>query len=165
MIRSLNPATGQLLRTFDPLSSDQLEARLALAAAAARTYGNESIDQRRFWMRRLAALLESDREDLASLMVTEVGKPITAARAEVDKCALVCRYYAENAARMLEPEVIQTEHQRSYVRWDPLGVVLAIMPWNFPLVAGIPICCAGADGRQRRAPEARAICPTVRPRD
>ena len=133
MIQSINPATGKLLRQFDPISPGLLEAKLALAAAAAKTYPGEPLDARRFWMRRLALLLEGDREELASTVVAEMGKPIAAARAEVDKCASACRYFAETAAHMLEPEVIDTEHEQSYVRWDPLGVVLAVMPWNFPL--------------------------------
>ena len=133
MIRSLNPATGKLLRSFDPITPELLEARLVLAAAAAKTYPEEPLEQRRFWMRRLALLLEADREELAATVVMEVGKTISAARAEVDKCAAICRYFAEHAALMLEPEWIKTEHLQSYVRWDPLGVILAVMPWNFPL--------------------------------
>ncbi len=132
MIQSLNPATGQVLRRFDPLTPAALEGKLALAAATAKTYAAETLDQRRFWMRRLALLLESDREELATTIVREIGKPIAGARLEVDKCASVCRYYAENAASILQPEFVPTEHAESYVRWDPLGVLLAIMPWNFP---------------------------------
>jgi succinate-semialdehyde dehydrogenase/glutarate-semialdehyde dehydrogenase len=132
-IQSLNPATGKLLRSFDSLTPEALESKLALAASAARTYPSESLDHRIFWMRRLAALLEHDLEDLAILMTTEMGKTLVSARAEVAKCAAGCRYYAENAARILAPEPIETEHAESYVRWDPLGVVLAVMPWNFPL--------------------------------
>ncbi len=133
MIQSVNPATGELLRHFEPISPEVLESKLALAAAAARSFPLESLEHRQFWMRRLALLLESDREELAELIVTEVGKPIGTARAEVDKCVLTCRYYAEHAARILEPEPIETEYEQTYVRWDPLGVVLAVMPWNFPL--------------------------------
>ncbi len=133
MIQTLNPTTGQVLRTFDPLPPEAVQTKLQLAASAAQTYARETLEHRRFWMRRLTLLLESDRDDLASLIVTEVGKPIKAARAEVEKCAAVCRFYAEHTERMLEPETIPTEHAQSYVRWDPLGVVLAIMPWNFPL--------------------------------
>ena len=133
MIQSLNPATGQVLRRFDPLTPQAVQNKLELAASAARTYAGETLEHRRFWMRRLALLLESDREELATLVVTEVGKPISAARLEVDKCAAVCRYYTEQAERILEPEPILTEHAQSYVRWEPLGVILAVMPWNFPL--------------------------------
>ena len=133
MIQSLNPANGQVLRRFEPLTPSALDSKLMLAASAAKTYIAESLEQRRFWMRRLALLLESDREDLAAIIVTEMGKPIVVARAEVDKCVSACRYYAESAAGILQAETIATEHAESYVRWDPLGVVLAVMPWNFPL--------------------------------
>jgi succinate-semialdehyde dehydrogenase/glutarate-semialdehyde dehydrogenase len=133
MIQSLNPATGKLLRSFDALTPEAIEAKLTLAASAARTYPQESLDQRIFWMRRLAALLEYDREELAATMTAEMGKTLSAARAEITKCIACCRYYAENASRILSHEAIETDHAQSYVRWDPLGVVLAVMPWNFPL--------------------------------
>jgi succinate-semialdehyde dehydrogenase/glutarate-semialdehyde dehydrogenase len=132
-IQSLNPATGKLLRSFDPLTPEALNAKLAIAAHAARTYPNESLDQRIFWMRRLAALLEADTEELAATMTAEMGKTLVSARAEVSKCAAACRYYAQNAARILAPEHIDTESAQSYVRYDPIGIVLAVMPWNFPL--------------------------------
>ena len=132
-IQSVNPATGELLRSFEPLSQQAVEAKLALAAEASRSYVSEPLSQRTFWMRRLARLLESEVDELAAVMVAEMGKTITSARAEVQKCAKACDYYAESAEGMLAPESIATEHERSYVRWDPLGVVLAVMPWNFPL--------------------------------
>jgi succinate-semialdehyde dehydrogenase/glutarate-semialdehyde dehydrogenase len=132
-IQSLNPATGKLLRSFDPLTPEALNAKLAIAASAARTYPSEPLEQRIFWMRRLAALLEYDIEELATTMTSEMGKTLVSARAEVLKCAAACRYYAENAARILTPESIATESAHSYVRYDPIGVVLAVMPWNFPL--------------------------------
>ena len=133
MIQSINPANGKLLRSFDPLSSEAINVKLALAASAAKTYPRESLEQRIFWMRRLAAIVETDSEELATMMTSEMGKTLVSARAEVAKCVSACRYYAENAARILTPERIPTEHQESYVRYDPLGVVLAVMPWNFPL--------------------------------
>jgi succinate-semialdehyde dehydrogenase/glutarate-semialdehyde dehydrogenase len=133
MIQSLNPANGKLLRSFDPLTPEALNAKLAIAASAAKTYPKETLDQRIFWMRRLAALLEADIEELAVIMTSEMGKTIVSARDEVSKCAAGCRYYADNAARILAPERIATDHSDSYVRYDPLGVILAVMPWNFPL--------------------------------
>jgi succinate-semialdehyde dehydrogenase / glutarate-semialdehyde dehydrogenase len=133
MIQSLNPATGELLRSFDPLTSEALEAKLVLAAETAKTYPLETLEQRIFWMRRLAILLDNDTEELAALMTAEMGKTLASARLEVAKCASACRYYAENSVEILAPVTIQTEHAQSYVRWDPLGVVLAVMPWNFPL--------------------------------
>ena len=133
MIQSLNPATGKLFRSFEPLSTDALNAKLAIAAQATKTYPRESLDQRIFWMRRLAALLDADIEELASLITSEMGKTLASARAEVSKCAAACRYYAENAAEILAPKIIPTAHRHSYVRYDPIGIVLAVMPWNFPL--------------------------------
>jgi succinate-semialdehyde dehydrogenase/glutarate-semialdehyde dehydrogenase len=132
-IQTLNPANGELLRSFDPLTPEAIEQKLALAADAARAYPAEPLTQRAFWMRRVVQLLEADVDDLATTMVVEMGKPITTARSEVLKCAGACRYYADNAEAILAPEFISTDHARSYVRWDPLGVVLAVMPWNFPL--------------------------------
>jgi succinate-semialdehyde dehydrogenase/glutarate-semialdehyde dehydrogenase len=145
MIQSLNPANGKLLRSFDPLTPEALSAKLALAASAAKTYPKETLDQRMFWMRRLAALLEADIEELAVIMTSEMGKTLVSARAEVSKCAAGCRYYADNAARILAPERVPLHHpddsdhpdgpdpKEAYVRYDPLGVILAVMPWNFPL--------------------------------
>ncbi len=132
-IQSLNPATGELLRSFEPLTPAAIEAKLTLAHEASGSYASEPLSQRAFWMRRLVHLLETEENELAKIMVAEMGKTITAARAEVAKCARACRYYAEQSEAMLTPEFIQTEHAQSYVRWDPLGVVLAVMPWNFPL--------------------------------
>jgi succinate-semialdehyde dehydrogenase/glutarate-semialdehyde dehydrogenase len=132
-IQSFNPVNGKLLRSFDALTPNALEARLAIASAAARTYALEPVEHRVFWMRRLAALLDSDIEELATTMTAEMGKTLVSARAEVKKCAAVCRYYADNAAGILSDEPVKTEHAQSYVRWEPLGVVLAVMPWNFPL--------------------------------
>ncbi len=133
MIQSINPANGKLLRSFDPLTPEALNAKLTIAAMAAKTYPNENLDQRIFWMRRLAALVEADLEELAATMTAEMGKTLVSARAEAAKCATVCRYYADNAGRVLAPEHIATEHAESYIRYDPLGIVLAVMPWNFPL--------------------------------
>ena len=132
-IQSINPATGELLRSFRPLEPEAIAAKIALAHDASHSYPSETLPQRTFWMRRLAHLLEAEENELATLMVTEMGKTIISARAEVAKCARACRYYAEQSEAMLAPEFIATEHARSYVRWDPLGVVLAVMPWNFPL--------------------------------
>lgn len=132
-IQSINPATGELLRSFRPLEPEAIAAKIALAHEASRTYRSETLSQRTFWMRRLAHLLEAEENELATLMVREMGKTITSARAEVAKCARACGYYAEQSEAMLTPEFITTEHARSYVRWDPLGVILAVMPWNFPL--------------------------------
>ncbi|HWZ51582.1 MAG TPA: NAD-dependent succinate-semialdehyde dehydrogenase [Granulicella sp.] len=131
-IASINPANGKLLRSFTPLGEEEVRQRIGLAAEAFRSYREVPLEHRALCMRRLAALLEEEADELARTITLEMGKPLRAAQAELAKCALACRYYAENAGRMLAPEVIPTEASSSYVRWDPLGVVLAVMPWNFP---------------------------------
>jgi len=132
-IESINPANGEVLRSFEALSDDVLQQKIAVAAEAAKSYREIPLQDRALWMRKLAILIEQESDELAVLMTQEMGKPIASARAEAMKCATGCRYYAENAAKILTPKVIQTEASRSYVRYDPLGVVLAIMPWNYPL--------------------------------
>ena len=131
-IQSINPATGVLLRTFTPLTDEELQQKIALAETAFNGYGELPLPHRALCMRKLAHLLEEEAADLAALITSEMGKPITQARAEIAKCALVCRYYAEHAARILAPEPIDAQSIDASVRWDPLGVVLAVMPWNFP---------------------------------
>ncbi len=131
-IQSLNPATGEVLRTFEPLSDEAVKAKIAIARAAFKDGFEIPLEHRALCMRKLAGILEHEVEELAVLLTTEMGKTLASARQEVLKCASACRYYAENAARILSEEPIPTENQNSYVRWDPLGVVLAVMPWNFP---------------------------------
>jgi succinate-semialdehyde dehydrogenase / glutarate-semialdehyde dehydrogenase len=131
-IKSINPATGKLLRSFDSLTDDAARQKITLASKAFRSYVTVPLEHRALCMRKLAAILEHETDDLALLITQEMGKPLAAARLEILKCADCCRYYADHAARMLAPESIPTEHNHSYVRWDPLGVVLAVMPWNFP---------------------------------
>jgi succinate-semialdehyde dehydrogenase / glutarate-semialdehyde dehydrogenase len=131
-IESINPATNKLLRRFEPLTDNAARQKVALAADVFRSYANVPLDHRALWMRKLAAILENEVEDLASLITLEMGKPLQAARFEILKCADTCRYYADHAARILAPESVPTEPNHSYVRWEPLGVVLAVMPWNFP---------------------------------
>jgi succinate-semialdehyde dehydrogenase / glutarate-semialdehyde dehydrogenase len=131
-IESINPATNKLLRRFEPLTSETVRQKIALAEDAFRAHANVPLEHRALWMRKLAAILEHETKDLATLITLEMGKPFEAARFEILKCADVCRYYADNAARILAPESIPTEPNHSYVRWEPLGIVLAVMPWNFP---------------------------------
>jgi len=131
-IESINPANNKLLRRFEPLTDEAARQKIALAADAFRSYANVPLEHRALCMRKLAAILEHETEDLAALITLEMGKPLEAARFEILKCADGCRYYADHAARILAPESIATEHNHSYVRWDPLGIVLAVMPWNFP---------------------------------
>jgi succinate-semialdehyde dehydrogenase/glutarate-semialdehyde dehydrogenase len=131
-IASINPATGELLQSFDELSMEVLEKKLSLAASTVAGVRRTTFGERARWMLRAAELLEGDKEALGRLMTLEMGKPIGAAREEAAKCAWVCRYYAEHAERMLADRAVPTSAQQSYVMYQPMGVVLAVMPWNFP---------------------------------
>ena len=131
-ISSINPATGEVLQTFDALNEQQLEVMIARAAETFREHRRTSLADRAEKMLRAAEILESEGQTFASTMTLEMGKPINAAVQEAEKCAWVCRYYAEHAERHLGDEVIETNATKSYVHFQPLGVVLAVMPWNFP---------------------------------
>ena len=131
-IASINPATGETLKTFTALTAAQIEEKLQLAADTFRTYRHTPMAERTRMMQRAAEILEADKQSLGKMMTEEMGKPIKAAVAEAEKCAWVCRYYAENAQYHLADEVVETNARKSYVRYQPLGPVLAVMPWNFP---------------------------------
>ncbi|MHB1021527.1 MAG: NAD-dependent succinate-semialdehyde dehydrogenase [Acidobacteriaceae bacterium] len=131
-IQSINPANGELLRSFEPLSQQALEQKIALAASSFRDFKQVPLEDRARWMRKMAGILESEKDDFARLMTLEMGKPFKAAQQEAAKCAKACRYYADNAAKILADEPVKTDSKRSFVRYQPLGVVLAVMPWNFP---------------------------------
>src|ERR1041384_6953877 len=131
-IATINPATGETLKEFAPLPDEELDARLQRAAETFRTYRRTSFAERAGWLLRAAGILEDEKETFARLMTVEMGKPIKAAGEEAAKCAWVCRYYAETAAEHLADEPVETNATRSFVRFQPLGVVLAVMPWNFP---------------------------------
>jgi succinate-semialdehyde dehydrogenase/glutarate-semialdehyde dehydrogenase len=131
-IATINPATGETLQTFDELSTAELEKKLQLAADTFRSYRYTSFRERSERLQQAATLLEDEKQKFARLMTIEMGKPIKGAIAEVEKCALVCRYYAENAENHLADQVVATNATRSFVRFQPVGPVLAVMPWNFP---------------------------------
>jgi len=131
-IASINPATGQVLKTFEPLSDGQIEKKLQLAADTFSKFRKLSFSERARMMARAGEILEVEKEALGRLMTTEMGKTLKSAVAEAAKCAWVCRYYAENAERFLADEVVETPAKKSFIRYQPLGVVLAVMPWNFP---------------------------------
>jgi len=131
-IASINPATLETLKTFDPLSDQQLDEKLQHAVEAFASYRQTSFGERRPFMLRAAEILESEKKDFARLMTLEMGKPINAAVQEAEKCAWVCRYYAEHAEMHLDDVILETDATKSYVHFQPLGVVLAVMPWNFP---------------------------------
>jgi succinate-semialdehyde dehydrogenase/glutarate-semialdehyde dehydrogenase len=135
-IATINPATGETVQTYDEMSEADVERCLAAAATAAASYRLTSVDARAGWMRRAAGILDAERDQVAAMMTTEMGKTLQAARQEVAKCATACRYYADHAAGFLADEAADAEAvgaNRAYVSYQPLGPVLAIMPWNFPL--------------------------------
>jgi succinate-semialdehyde dehydrogenase/glutarate-semialdehyde dehydrogenase len=132
-LRSTNPSNGSLIREYPEATDAEVAQALAEASVAFEAWRRTSFDERAAILRRAGALLRERRESLARLMALEMGKPVTQGRAETDKCAGVCDYYAEHAARLLAPEPATTEARASYVAFEPLGAVLAVMPWNFPL--------------------------------
>jgi succinate-semialdehyde dehydrogenase/glutarate-semialdehyde dehydrogenase len=181
-IQSVNPANGALLRSFTPLTDEALLEKISLAATAFARYAEVPLGHRALCMRKLAHLLEQETADLAALITAEMGKPVAQARSEIVKCASVCRYYADQAERILAPEPIDIGSNDAFVRWDPLGVVLAVMPWNFPfwqvfrflapaLMAGnagllkhasnVPQCAVAIEALVRRAGFPRGIFQTL----
>ena len=132
-IASINPATGKTLRTFEPHSEAEIERRVALAAAGVPALAARSpVAERAARMAKAAEVLDGRKAEWGRRMTLEMGKPIAAGVAEAEKCAWVCRYYAENAERFLADEPVSTDASRSFVRYEPLGPILAVMPWNFP---------------------------------
>jgi succinate-semialdehyde dehydrogenase/glutarate-semialdehyde dehydrogenase len=131
-IASINPATGETLKTFEPHSAAQIEKKLQFASETFQSHRHTSLEERAAKMTRVAEILESEKLAFGKLMTIEMGKPIKAAIAEAEKCAWVCRYYAENAQNHLADQIVETNAKRSYVKFQPVGPVLAVMPWNFP---------------------------------
>src|SRR5271163_1156303 len=131
-IATINPATGELVKSFEALSDAQIEKKVRLAADTFRSYKSISYSKRAEMMLRAAEIIEKEKEQFGRVMTLEMGKPIRAAVDEAAKCAVGCRYYAENAERFLADEVVKTSAAQSFIRYQPLGAVLAVMPWNFP---------------------------------
>jgi succinate-semialdehyde dehydrogenase/glutarate-semialdehyde dehydrogenase len=157
-IATINPATGQTVKTFDEMSEADVERCLSAAADAYESYRLTSFAERSGWMRAAADILDAEQDPIAAMMTTEVGKTLAAARQEVAKCATACRYYAEHAESFLADEPADAQAvgaQRAYVRYQPLGPVLAIMPWNFPLWQAMrfaaPALMAGNPGLLKHA--------------
>jgi succinate-semialdehyde dehydrogenase/glutarate-semialdehyde dehydrogenase len=131
-IATINPATGELLKSFEPLTDAQIEVKLQKAADTFWSYRHVPFAERARKMLKAAEILEKEKDTFARVMTTEMGKTLRSAVDEAVKCAWVCRYYAENAEKFLADEVVETGASRSYIRYQPLGPVLAVMPWNFP---------------------------------
>lgn len=131
-IATTNPATGEVLKTFEALSAAKIEEKIRLATSTFRTYRKTSFSERAKMMVRMAEILDKEKEECGRLMTLEMGKPLRAAVAEAAKCATGCRYYAENAERFLADEMVETGAKRIFIRYLPIGPILAVMPWNFP---------------------------------
>ncbi|MBA2344923.1 MAG: aldehyde dehydrogenase family protein, partial [Rubrobacter sp.] len=131
-ISSVNPATGEEIRTFDSLTDEQIDEKLQRAADTFREYRKTSFEERAEMLARAAEILEGEAEEFGRLMTSEMGKTLAAATAETQKCARGCRYYVENAERFLADEKIEVEGAEAYIHYQPLGPILAVMPWNFP---------------------------------
>ena len=131
-IQSVNPATGEVIETLEPTSAAQVEQIVAGAHAAFLEWRTQPWSRRSALMHKAAAELRARQSEYAAIMTREMGKPIVQSEAEVEKCAVTCDYYAEHAEAFLAEQTRETDASRSYVRFDPLGVVLAVMPWNFP---------------------------------
>lgn len=132
MFSTINPATGEELHSYPGLSGDQIIIHLQRAEEAFRTWRQTPLAQRAEMIKTLADLLLAEKEQLSHTITTEMGKPLPQAEGEVEKCAWLCRFYAKHAADFLQPEYIQADYEKSYVRYDPVGAVLGVMPWNFP---------------------------------
>ncbi|MBP0021172.1 MAG: NAD-dependent succinate-semialdehyde dehydrogenase [Cyanobacteria bacterium SBLK] len=131
-IATINPANGETLKIFTALTAEEIETKLAKASAAFGSYRKTKMIDRAGWLRNAADLLEKNAEAYGKMMTLEMGKPIQSAIAEAKKCALVCRYYADNAADFLKDLPGESDGSSAFVRYQPLGIVLAVMPWNFP---------------------------------
>ncbi|MCB1315164.1 MAG: NAD-dependent succinate-semialdehyde dehydrogenase [Leptospiraceae bacterium] len=130
--QSINPATEDVIREYPGHSDREVDQILNASVSAFQDFSRIPIKQRAEWLRAIGGLLESKKEELGQLMTAEMGKPITQSRAEIEKCKLVCDYFADNAEDFLQPRQIENGSVRKFVEYDPLGPILAIMPWNFP---------------------------------
>ena len=159
-IQTVNPATGEQIATYGLYDPEKALAAVKKASAVFESrWSKTPIGEREHYLKKLASALRSKKSDYAKIMTLEMGKPITQALAEVEKCAWAAEFYAENADEWLREEFSQTDAKISYVRFDPLGVVLSIMPWNFPfwqaLRFAIPAIVAGNTSVLRHS----NVCP------
>lgn len=154
--KSINPFNGECVKVFKSLSGSELDAKLDKSKKAFTPWKKTSLSERSSLMVKAGEVLRENMEEYAQMITLEMGKPITESRSEVNKCAWVCDYYAENADSFLADEIIETDAQKSLVRHDPIGAVLAIMPWNFPFWQvfrfAAPTLIAGNTGLLKHAP-------------
>lgn len=132
MLTSINPTNNKIVNTYLEMESEESIKIISLADDACTQWKETTFAHRSVLMKNAAKVLRENSEEYSVLMTLEMGKPIVQSRAEVEKCAWVCDYYAENAEQFLSDEIIKTEATKSFISYQPLGVILAIMPWNFP---------------------------------
>jgi len=165
MYTSKNPYTGEILEEFTPLGQNALQRKLDISYREFLKWRNEPLSGRLALIDRLGALLLESKETLSQLMTAEMGKPITQALAEIEKCAWLCRYYSEKAGEHLAPRNVATDATKSFVRYDPLGPVLAIMPWNYPFWQvfrfAVPALAAGNTALLKHAPNVGACAGRI----
>ena len=146
-IQTINPATGQVVETFPAMTPKEIEAKLATAQKAFESWKKTSFTERATLFKKLITVINDNIDEYAALNTLEMGKPVSQSKSELEKCTKGCAFYAEHAERILAPETIETENTHSYLRHDPLGIILAVMPWNFPywqaLRAAAPAIMAG----------------------
>ncbi len=131
-LKSINPHNGQVIHEYEEMNSAELQNILEGVDVTFQSWRNTGFNERKDLMQNASSILLENLDEYAELMAKEMGKPVTAGRAEAEKCAWVCDYYAENAGKFLEKEMSETDARKSYVTFQPLGVILAVMPWNFP---------------------------------
>lgn len=131
-LESINPKNKKLIKSFDELTASQINEKLGKAEKGFAQLRKATFDDKQKWMLEVADILRRRKGELAKIITDEVGKTLSASEAEIEKCAATCEFYAENAEKFLSPEKIESDGSESYVRFDPIGVVLAVMPWNFP---------------------------------
>lgn len=131
-MKTINPATGKTLQEYKEMEIGEVDSIIQKANTAQQEWKTRSFDERAGYLRIIASILKERKDELAELMAKEMGKPLAQGVGEAEKCARVCEYYAENAEDFLEDDVIESDASKSYVTFNPMGVVLAIMPWNFP---------------------------------
>ena len=161
--QTINPASGAVVASYEETSPEAVQAIIASAHRAYLEWRQTSFRERAGLMRRAADVLRGNAREYARLMAEEMGKPIRDGIAEIQKCAGGCDFYAENAERFLAPEPVATEARKSFIAFNPLGVVLGRHAMEFPVLAGVPLRCARSYGRQRRRAETCIQCARVRP--
>ncbi len=154
-IASINPVTGEVLKTFTPLTDEQLEYKLALADRTFATYKHTSFSDRTQWLSRAADILEAKKTEFGIIITLEMGKTLKSAIVEIEKCANLCRFYAEHAPQFLADTPATTDASRTLIRYQPMGIILAVMPWNFPFWQvfrfAVPCLMAGNVGLLKHA--------------